>query len=88
MSTLPPPATKKFPEDSIEAQVYGIVNNYKEYLPVDNDRNRLGFGLYKFVMGEGDHPKILIKTSQIRVEGISEEVLADKIAAELIKVKK
>lgn len=88
MSTLPPPATKKFPEDSVEAQVYKIVNDFKEYMPVDNDRNRLGFGLYKFVMGEGDHPKILLKTSQIRVEGISEEALADKIAAELAKVKK
>lgn len=88
MSTLPPPATKKFPDDSVEAQVYKIVNDLKEYMPVDNDRNRLGFGLYKFVMGEGDHPKILLKTSQIRVEGISEEALADKIAAELVKVKK
>lgn len=88
MSTLPPPVTKKFPEDSIEAQVYKIVNDFKEFIPVDNDRNRLGFGLYKFVTGEGDHPKILLKTSQIRVEGISEETLADKIAAELLKVKK
>ena len=65
MSTLPPPVTKKFPEDSIEAQVYKIVNDFKEFIPVDNDRNRLGFGLYKFVTGEGDHPKILLKTSQI-----------------------
>lgn len=88
MSTLPPPATQKFPEDSVEKQVYNIVEKFAEYIPVANDRNRLGFSLFKFVTGEGDEPEISIKAAKIRVTGISEKQLSAKISDELKSLKK
>lgn len=87
MSTLPPPATKRFPEDSLESKVYAIVDNLGEYIPVMNDRNRLGFGLYKYMRGEGDRPEILVKTSKLDIKNISLDELAEKINAALSKLK-
>jgi hypothetical protein len=87
MATLPPPATKKFPEDSIEKKVYQVVENLIEYLPVANDRNRLGFSLYKYVIGEGDEPHILVKSTKVKVVGISLSELAKKITVEVEKIK-
>jgi hypothetical protein len=57
MTTLPPPATKQFPENSIEKKCYSIAESFKEYIPAMNERNRLGFNLYRFAIGEGDAPK-------------------------------
>ncbi|MFO7447580.1 MAG: hypothetical protein R6W90_14510 [Ignavibacteriaceae bacterium] len=88
MGTLPPPATQNFPEDSLEKQVYSIVENLSEYIPILNDRNRLGFSLYKYVKGEGDHPNILVKATKIKIEGVSPEELAAKITTEIEKIKK
>jgi hypothetical protein len=79
MTTLPPPGTRKFPDSSLEKKVYGIVDSVSEYIPIVNDRNRLGFGLFKFVSGEGDPPHVLLKSAKIRIEGISLEELAKKI---------
>ena len=83
MSTLPPPSVKKSSGDSLESKVYTIVESLKDYIPVMNDRNRLGFGLYKFMKGEGDKPEILVKT----LTGITLDELAKKIDAELSKLK-
>jgi hypothetical protein len=87
MSTLPPPVTKKFPEDSLESKVYSIVDNLREYIPVMNDRNRLGFGLYKYMKGEGDRPEILVKTSKLDIKNISPDELVEKINTALSKLK-
>ena len=87
MSTLPPPATKKFPEDSLESMVYSIVENLREYIPVMNDRNRLGFSLYKYMKGEGDRPEILVKTSKLDIKNISLDELAEKINTALSTMK-
>ena len=86
MSTLPPPATKKFPEDSIEKKVYNIVENLSEYLPLPNDRNRLGFNLYKLMKGEGDKPAVIIQNAKLTIKGISEKDLAQKLEDELKKI--
>ncbi|MGE5679995.1 MAG: hypothetical protein ACM34K_03865 [Bacillota bacterium] len=88
MTTLPPPATKRFPEDSVEKQVYNIVDKFKQNIPIDNDRNRLGYCLYKYVMGEGDAPEILVKSTKIKIVGIGEKELAGKLDQELKSVKK
>ncbi len=53
-----------------------------------NDRNRLGFSLYKYVKGEGDDPVTLIKSTKIKIEGIAKEELAEKISSEIGKLKK
>lgn len=87
MTTLPPPKVKKAPEDSLESKVYTMVDTFKEYIPTPNDRNRLSYCLFKYLNGEGDAPKILLKTSKINYEGISKEELAKKLDEELIKIK-
>jgi hypothetical protein len=87
MGTLPPPATKLFPEDSIEKKVYNLVDKFKEYLPIENDRNRLGFALYKYVINEGDEPIITLKSTKVKVEGISLQELAKRITIEIDKIK-
>jgi hypothetical protein len=88
MTTLPPPGTKEFPETSLEKKVYAIAESFSQYVPVINDRNRLGYCLYKFVSGEGDPPKILLRSAKIKVTGISLDELAGKIDAELKKIEK
>lgn len=86
MSTLPPPNTQKFAEDSLESKVYKVAEELKEYIPVMNDRNRLGFNLYKFMKGEGDKPELLVKTLKMKIENISAENLADIINKKLQSV--
>ena len=88
MSTLPPPGTKLFPDSSLEKKVYGVVESVSEYIPFANDRNRLGFGLYKFMNGEGDSPLILLNSAKIRIKGISVEELAKKIESAIQELKK
>jgi hypothetical protein len=87
MSSLPPPEIKKAPDDSLEKQVYNVVEGLSKYLPIVNDRNRLGFDLYKYVIGEGDNPSTTLKSAKVKIEGISIEELADKITLGLEKIK-
>ncbi len=87
MTTLPPPATKFFPESSLEKQCYNIAEMFKENIPIMNDRNRLGFNLYRYMKGEGDAPEILVRTTKIKIEGLTKDELAKKISEELKKVK-
>ena len=79
MSTLPSPATNEFASSTIEKQVYTLTENLKEYLPIMNDRNRLGYALYKFMTGQGDEPLISVKSAKLKIVGISEVELAKKI---------
>ena len=83
MTTLTPPGTIKFPESSLEKKVYNIVESFGEYIPITNDKNRLGYCLFKFMKGEGDPPKVALRSAKIKVVGISIDELANKIDAEL-----
>ncbi len=83
MATLPPPATKEFPDDSIEKKCYNIVDKFEKFIPVINDRNRLGFCLVKYMQGEGDPPEVLVKSTKVQLEGISREELANRLNKEL-----
>ena len=87
MTTLSQPNTREFPDSSMEKKVYNIVESLIEYLPIANDRNRLGFGLYKFMTGEGDPPDVLIKSSKLKIKGITPEELAKKISTEIENLK-
>ncbi len=87
MSTLPPPSVQQFPDESLEKKVYNIVESLRDYIPILNDRNRLGFSLYKYMKGEGDRPEILVKTSKIKIEGITPEELSEKINSGIEKIK-
>ena len=83
MTTLPPPSVNPTPEQSIEQKVYDIVDKFKEHLPVVNDRYRLGFTLFKYVTGEGDPPEVLVKSTKIKLQGISEAEFAKKLSNEV-----
>ncbi len=87
MTTLPPPGTREFPESSKEKKVYNLVESLAEFIPVTNDRSRLGFGLFKYLQGEGDSPAVLLKSLKIRIEGISEQELAGKINSGMAIIK-
>jgi hypothetical protein len=86
MATLPPPNTRKFPESSPEKKAYNLVEQFAEYLPIANDRNRLGYGLYKYLDGEGDPPDVLLKSSKLKIEGITLDELAKKLSAEIERI--
>jgi len=79
MTTLPPPKTKEFSQETIEKKVYNLVENFKEFIPVTNDRYRLAFSLLKFLKGEGDEPLISVKSNKLKLTGITESELAKKI---------
>ena len=61
-------------ENSLEKKVYSLVDRYKEYLPVENDRYRLSYALFKYVTGEGDEPAITVKNNRVTLEGISRKI--------------
>ena len=86
MTTLTPPGTIQFPESSLEKKVYTIVESFGENIPITNDKNRLGYCLFKFMKGEGDPPKVALRSAKIKVVGISIDELAEKINIELKKV--
>ncbi len=87
MTSLPPPKIKLFPADSKEKKVYTIVEQFLENIPIANDRNRLGYCLYKYVTGEGDNPEILVRSTKIKIVGLGKKELAQKINEELVKAK-
>jgi hypothetical protein len=87
MTTLPPPKVKKAPADSLESKVYSLIENYKEYIPITNDRNRFAYCMVKYLNGEGDAPVITLKTAKINVKGISIPDLAKELDEELAKIK-
>jgi len=72
---------------TIEKQVYAIVDEFKDHIPVPNDRNRLAFCLYKYVNGEGDSPEILVKSTKIQIQDISERELGLKLKEKVSAVK-
>lgn len=87
MTTLPPSKVNEFPEDSLEKKVYKIADSLEEYIPIMNDRNRLGYNLYKFMTGEGDSPEIIVRNAKLTIENITYEELAKKINQEIEKLK-
>lgn len=87
MSTLPPPFVNEFPQDSIEKKVYSLIESFAEYLPVPNDRNRLGYNAFKYMTGEGDPPLIMVKGAKLTLKGISVENFAQKLEDGLNRLK-
>ncbi len=83
MSTLPPPFVKEFSVESLEKKVYELVEKFAEFIPIQNDRYRLAYNLYKFKINEGDEPAISVKNTKIKIVKISDAELAEKINAAL-----
>ncbi|GBD89438.1 hypothetical protein BMS3Abin04_00143 [bacterium BMS3Abin04] len=87
MTSLPPAPTKSFSEDTLEKKIYSIVESFKDNIPIVNDRNRLGYSLYKFMTGEGDPPEVSIKNTKLKLENINEKDLAEQIDKKLKAIK-
>lgn len=87
MATKAPSPVKSFPESSVEKKTYSLIESLKEFMPIDNDRNRLGYGLVKYLSGEGDAPKILLKSAKIKIVGIEYSELAKKLDDGLKEIK-
>lgn len=79
MSTLAPSPIKKFSDNTIEKKVYSFVDTFSNEIPIPNDRYRLSYNLIKYMQGEGDEPKILIKSAKIKYQNISEAELSQKL---------
>ncbi len=73
--------------DSLEEKVYSFINTFSEFLPVENDRNRLSFDLLKSIRGEGDSVFTTIKKNKLHIEKISLEDLAHKVENGLKEIK-
>ena len=87
MATKAPSPVKVFPDSSLEKQVYSFVDSLKEFIPVDNDRNRLSYGLVKYMEGNGDAPEILVKSTKVEIANISASELAQKLSEGIGKIK-
>lgn len=87
MATKTPSPVKIFPDSSIEKQVYSLVDSLSEFIPVENDRYRLGYGLFKYISGDGDAPEILVKSTKIKIENVSKSELVEKLSNGLSKIK-
>jgi len=86
MSTLPGPKTQQADPNSLEKKVYDIVEKFASNIPVQNDRYRLGYTLFKYMSGEGDTPEILVNSTKIQIEGITKAELAASLNEELGKI--
>lgn len=88
MTSLPPAPVKPYPENSIEKKAYSIAESLSEYLPIMNDRNRLGFNLYRHLRGEGDDIPTIVRTNKFTIEKISEKELVQIIEQKVEEVKR
>ena len=86
MSTLPGPKTQEADPNSLEKKVYDIVEKFASNIPVQNDRYRLGYTLFKYMSGEGDSPEILVNSKKIQIEGITKAELDASLNEELGKI--
>ena len=82
------PMVKKSPANSLEAQIASIIEQYKENIPIDNDRNRLAFSLFNFMNGTGDSPEISVSSTKIKIEGLTKSQLAEKLNKDLKAIRK
>ena len=87
MATKAPSPVKVFPDSSLEKQVYSFVDSLKEFIPVDNDRNRLSYGLVKYMEGNGDAPEVLVQSTKVEIVNVSASELAQKLTDGISKIK-
>ncbi|MBM4175385.1 MAG: hypothetical protein FJ213_04330 [Ignavibacteria bacterium] len=86
MSTLPPAHIQKFGIDTLEKKVYTIAEELKEYMPLESDRNRLGFNLFKKFKGEGDDVTTIFRTNKFQIQSISRKDLIKLIEEKLSNI--
>mgnify|MGYP001292013270 CR=1 FL=1 len=79
MSTLASSPVQEFPDTSTEKKAYNIAESFASYIPVPNDRYRLGFQLYRHLSGDGETIPVAIKTARLTLKGITEEQLISQV---------
>lgn len=52
-------------------EIYALVEDYKQYIPLRSDRYRLSYNLYNYAVGKGDPPDKVIRSSRIIISDIS-----------------
>lgn len=87
MTTLPPPSIKQYDNNTVEKKAYNLANSFDKYLPIPNDRNRLGFNIYRNLIGEGETPEIIVKSGKYKLEGIDKDEFIKLLSAEIAKLK-
>lgn len=87
MSTKAASPVKTFPDSSLEKQVYSFVGSLKEFLTVENDRNRLSYGLLKYLSGDGDAPEVLVQSTKVEITNVTASELAKKLSEGISKIK-
>jgi hypothetical protein len=86
MTTLPPAHVQKFLEETLESKVYAVAEEMKEFMPLDNDRNRLGFNLFKKFKGEGDDVATIFRTNKFHIQGINKKDLIKLIEEKISNI--
>jgi len=87
MTTLPPPHIKQFGNDTPEKKAYNLAASFENYLPLPNDRNRLGFNIYRNLIGEGETPEVIVKSGKYQLKGIDKEEFIKILKEEIAKLK-
>ncbi len=87
MSTKPASPVKEFSAETMEKKVYNLVESFKEFLPIDNDRNRLAYGVIQYLLGDSDAPEVLLRSSKVKIEGIEYSELASKLSTGINSIK-
>lgn len=87
MSTLASSPVQEFPDSSTEKKAYTIAESLANFIPVSNDRNRLGFQLYRHLTGTGETLDIAIRTAKLTLRGISEEQLIHKVSEAITAIR-
>lgn len=88
MTTLPPPSVMPANPNSIEKKVYSLVDEFSQYIPIPNDRNRLSYSLVKYLQKEGDPVLISIKNCKLKLNDIDEKGLASLLEPKIEELKK
>ena len=90
MTTKSPSEIKVFSDDELIKKIYNSVEELKEYIPIDNDRNRLGYTVNLFYEGAIgsllqaiDESKVLSNIEYPELE----KLLSEKLAAKGLKIK-
>jgi len=83
MSTANASPIKIFDDKSIEKIVYSVVEKYNQYIPVKSDRYRLSYNIVNNLDDDSDPLDILFRAAKIKVQGIDEKELIQKLTDSL-----
>ena len=81
MTTKAPASVKKADENEPVKKIYDMVEEFKEVIPVTNERYRLAFNINKFLNGESASLKEALTNAHTESLTISRNEFLEKLAA-------